>query len=105
MADSSEQILKFLYQLAEKSKKTAKKDIKELTTLANQLGIDKLEAWDIPYFSEKLQQQKYSYSQHELKQYFQLPVVLAGLFNLIKNLYQVEFVPTNKIPIWNIPCF
>ena len=50
MADNSEQILKFLYQLAEKSRKTAKKDIKELTTLANQLGINKLEAWDIPYW-------------------------------------------------------
>ena len=101
MADDSEQILKFLYQLAEKSKKTAKKDIKELALLASQFGIDKLEAWDIPFFSEKLQQQKYSYSQHELKQYFQLPMVLKGLFKLIKNLYQVEFVPTSKIPLWH----
>lgn len=102
MAEHPEEILNFLNQLVDKSKPQAQSELKELEEFAKTTsGIDKLEAWDIPYFSEKLQQQKYSYSTNELKQYFQLPVVLTGLFQLIKQLYDIEFVVNNDIPTWH----
>ncbi|MCC2626017.1 MAG: oligopeptidase [Burkholderiales bacterium] len=101
MAESSKQILDFLYQLAEKSKAHATKDVHELKNIAKKFGVTSLKAWDIAYFSEKLQQEKYSYSNDELKQYFQLPVVIDGLFKLIKQLYNVDFVPNNDIPTWH----
>lgn len=101
MAENSKQILDFLYQLAQKSKVHAKEDIEELKALAKQAGISHLKAWDILYFTEKLQQEKYSYSNEEIKQYFQLPIVIEGLFNLIKQLYGVEFSANHKIPTWH----
>jgi oligopeptidase A len=100
MAESTKQILDFLYQLAEKSKAHATKDANELKNIAKKFDVTSLKAWDIPYFSEKLQQEKYSYSNAELKQYFQLPIVIDGLFKLIKQLYNVDFVPNNDIPTW-----
>ncbi len=102
MADNSKQVLDFLYELANKSKDYAISDIKELQEFAfNSAGLKKLEAWDIPFFSEKLQQAKYSYSNNDLKQYFQLPNVLTGLFQLIKTLFNIEFKPRHDIPTWH----
>lgn len=102
MADTPAQVLDFLYQLAEKSRSYAERDLAELREFAKQLnGIDELQAWDIAYYSEKLQEQKYSYSSNELKQYFQLPKVFTGLFDLIKQLYQVEFITNPAMPSWH----
>ena len=97
MAKTQKEVLDFLMNLADKSKQQALQDLEELTKFS---GLDKLEAWDIAYFSEKLQEQKYSYSNNELKQYFQLPVVLDGLFKLINQLYGIEFKPVFNIPLW-----
>lgn len=101
MAENAKQILDFLYQLAGKSKEHALKDVNELKAIAKKFKVSGLKAWDIQYFSEKLQQEKYSYSNEELRQYFQLPVVIDGLFKLIKQLYDVEFIPNQDIPTWH----
>jgi oligopeptidase A len=102
MATNASEVLDFLYNLAEKSKEHAKKELEELKTFAKtNCGIDALEPWDIPFVSEKLQQYKYSYSNWELKQYFQLEKVLDGLFKLIFELYQVEFKIRSDIPSWH----
>lgn len=102
MADTPQQVLEFLSQLAEKARPYAKKDLAELSEYAlKEHGISELMAWDIPYYSEKLQQHKYSYSSNELKQYFQLPKVFAGLFGLIKQLYNVEFKVNPTMPVWH----
>lgn len=102
MAETPEQVLDFLYQLAHKSRVYAEHDLNELRTFAQQLdGISELQAWDLAYYSEKLQEQKYSYSSNELKQYFPLPKAFVGLFGLIKQLYQVEFVANPTMPNWH----
>ncbi|MDD3266820.1 MAG: M3 family metallopeptidase [Burkholderiales bacterium] len=102
MADTPQQVLDFLYDLANKAKPYALNDIEELSLFAKDLsGVENLSSWDIPYYSEKLQQHKYSYSSNELKQYFQLPKVLDGLYKLIDNLYQVTFTPNSDMPKWH----
>lgn len=102
MADTPQQVLEFLYQLAEKARPYAEKDLAELKEFAHkEHELSELMAWDIPYYSEKLQQHKYSYSSNELKQYFQLPKVFDGLFALIKQLYNVEFKVNPTMPVWH----
>ena len=102
MADTPKQVLDFLAQLAQKSRNYALNDLAELQKFAqDQDGLTELAAWDMPYYSEKLQQHKYSYSSNELKQYFPLPTVFNGLFALIKQLYQIEFVINPSMPTWH----
>lgn len=102
MADSPAQVLDFLYQLASKSRAFAEKDLQELQNFAHKLdGIATLEAWDIPYYSEKLQEHKYSYSSVALKQYFPQPQVFDGLFALIRQLYNLEFIPNPQMSGWH----
>ncbi|HMT02237.1 MAG TPA: M3 family metallopeptidase [Burkholderiales bacterium] len=102
MANSNKQVIDFLYKLVEKFMTKAKADLQELKNFAkDKYQLENLEAYDIAYFSEKLQEEKYSYSNNELKKYFQLPVVLCGLFKLIKQLYNIEFEINDTIPKWH----
>ncbi|MBP7263044.1 MAG: M3 family metallopeptidase [Spirochaetia bacterium] len=101
MADTPEQVLTFIRDLASKAKPFAVKDRKELEEFAKaELGMAKLEAWDLSYVSEKLRVARYSFSDQEVKQYFTEPKVTAGLFNVVKTLYGVDIEPANA-PVWH----
>ncbi|MBP8266814.1 MAG: oligopeptidase A, partial [Zoogloea sp.] len=55
MAESTEQVLGFLRELAVKAKPFAERDLAELKAFAkDELGLDPLEPWDVAYASEKL---------------------------------------------------
>ena len=66
----------------------------------SELGIDKLEAWDVAYASEKLRAKRYSFSDQEVKQYFPEDAALGGLFRVAERLYGVKIVPA-KAPVWH----
>ena len=101
MADTPDEVLAFLRDLAARAKPYAKQDRIELETFAReQLGIDTLDAWDLGYASEKLKQARYSFSAQEVKQYFTEPAVLAGLFGVIHDLYGLR-VEVDSAPVWH----
>lgn len=101
MAESPEQVLGFLRDMAAKAKPFAEKDVAELRQFAQEnLGIATLEAWDVGYASEQLQQARYSFSQQEVKQYFTEPKVLQGLFNVVQKLFGVV-VKADHAPVWH----
>ncbi|HTT13566.1 MAG TPA: M3 family metallopeptidase [Burkholderiaceae bacterium] len=100
MASSPEEVLVFLRDLARRSRPYAERDMGELRQFAAQeLGLPALEAWDLPYASEKLRQRRYAYAEHELKQYFPEDRVLAGLFKVIETLFSVIVRPDSG-PVW-----
>jgi len=101
MADTPDEVLAFLRDLAARAKPYAQQDRAELEAFAKEhLGIDKLEAWDLGYASEKLKQARYSFSAQEVKQYFTEPKVLAGLFGVIGDLYGLRVEP-DSAPAWH----
>ena len=65
-----------------------------------ELGLDPLEAWDMTYAAEKLRQQRYAFSEQEVKQYFPEPKVIDGLFRLVQQLFSVEIKP-DTAPAWH----
>ena len=101
MAESVEQVLAFLRDLAAKARPFAEKDLAELCEFsAKTLGLPALEAWDYAYAAEKLRQARYDFSAQEVKPYFTEPTVLAGLFRAIETLYGVRIRP-DTAPVWN----
>ena len=101
MAESVEQVLAFLRDLAAKARPFAEKDLAELREFAAKtLGLPALEAWDYAYAAEKLRQARYDFSAQEVKPYFTEPTVLAGLFRAIETLYGVRIRP-DTAPVWN----
>lgn len=91
MAGSTEQVLDFLNNLANKSVTFARREYTELEAFARtELGLTQLQAWDVPYASEKLRVARYNVSQEELKPYFPIDSVISGMFEVVKRLYGLE---------------
>ncbi|CAK7035769.1 M3 family metallopeptidase [Saezia sanguinis] len=91
MAESPQQVISFLRELASKARPYAQKDLKELREFAHtQLGIEELQAWDSAYASEKLKEARYAFSEQEVKAYFPQPKVMAGLFHIVQTLFDVQ---------------
>mgnify|MGYP001167332865 CR=1 FL=1 len=102
MAQSTTQVLEFLKELAQKSRAQAGRDLAELREWArSERGVDSLEVWDVPYYSEKLKEARYEISQEVLRPYFTLDKVLAGLFALNKKLFGIDIKPQDGVEKWH----
>ncbi|KFB77221.1 M3 family metallopeptidase [Candidatus Accumulibacter cognatus] len=101
MAESVSRVLDFLRDLAVKARPFAEQDVADLRAFARtELGLDRMEAWDVAYVSEKLLQARYAFSEHEVKQYFTEDKVLAGLITVIETLFGVRIQP-DSAPRWH----
>ena len=101
MADTPEQVLNFLHDLARRAKPFAEKDFAEIKAFAcENLNIEDPQSWDLSYAAEKLRQAKYAFSEAEVKKYFPISKVLAGLFAQIKKLYGIELAE-KTVPVWH----
>src|SRR5207237_1074657 len=94
MAESPEQVLRFLDDLARRARPFAERDAEELREFAKtELGIAPLEAWDLAYAAEKLRAKRYAFSDQELKRYFPEDAAIAGLFRVAETLYGITIAP------------
>ncbi|MCK7459705.1 oligopeptidase A [Idiomarina aminovorans] len=101
MAESPEQVLGFVQDLADKSKPQAKEEYAEIETFAKEQGVKEMEAWDVPYFSEQLKQQRYSISDELLRPYFPEQQVLNGLFEVVKRLFGMTVSEQKEVKTWH----
>jgi oligopeptidase A len=101
MAESPEQVLGFVKDLADKSMPQAKEEYAEVEAFAKEQGVEKMEAWDVPYFSEQLKQQRYSISDELLRPYFPEQQVLNGLFEVVKRLFGMTVSEQKDVKTWH----
>ena len=102
MAQTPQQVLDFLYDLAAHSKSVGQRDLNELLEYAKQQhGIDHLEAWDIGYYSEKLREHTYAINQEQLKPYFPETKVVPGMFEVVKRLYGITIRQRPGVDTWH----
>ena len=97
MAKSVDEVLAFLRQVAKAARPAAERELAELEAFAGR----KLDAWDLSYYAERLQEARYSISQEELREYFPLPRVLEGLFNVIQRLFRVTIRRREGVALWH----
>jgi oligopeptidase A len=101
MAESPDQVIRFLRDLAHRARPYAGRDVQDMRSFAaEQLGIQDPQAWDWSYIGEKLKEARYAFSEQEVKQYFTAPKVLAGLFKIVETLFEVE-IRRDHAPAWN----
>lgn len=103
MAKKPEHVQAFISNLVSAYTPKAKADAKELEDFARQTeGADfQLEAWDWEYYAEKVRKAKYDLDENDIKPYFALDsVVKNGLFYMAKELYGVDFVERNDLPVY-----
>ena len=101
MAESPEQVMAFLEDLATRARPHAEQDWKELREFAaSELGLSDLQPWDMTFASERLRQQRYAFSENEVKQYFPEDAVFKGLFKVIETLFDVRIRPDDAT-VWH----
>ena len=101
MASSVQQVSDFLLDLARRARPGAEGDLAELRDFARtKLGLADLQAWDMAFVSERLKEERYAFSDQEVKQYFTEPKVLEGLFRIIETLFEVSIRP-DEAQVWH----
>ena len=97
MADSIDEVIDFLRELAVHTRAAAEAELAELYELAQ----TSLEPWDIAFWLEKLKQAKHSVSNEELRQYFPADKVIFGLFDVARRLYGVTLTAASDVSFWH----
>jgi oligopeptidase A len=97
MAHSVDEVLQFLHELAAAARPAALAEFAELEAFAGH----KLAAWDVGFYAERLQRERFSVSQEELRPYFPLPRVLTGLFEVAERLFGVRIAERAGAPLWH----
>ena len=102
MANNTAEVLGFLEDLAVKSKAQGEQDLVEVTAFAKQnFDQSNLQAWDLPYYSEKLKQDRYAISDEELRPYFPENKVVAGLFEVVHRLFGLQISERKDVDTWH----
>jgi oligopeptidase A len=97
MARSGTEVLAFLHELAAAARAAAVAEFAELEEFAQA----PLAAWDLGFYSERLQRARFAVSQEELRPYFPLPRVLGGLFAVAERLFGVRIRERSGVPAWH----
>ena len=108
MVKTPQEAIDFLNQLVDASLPKARAEFKDLSEFSKkELGIKKLEIWDVTFASEKLRQHRYAISQEELRPYFPEPQVLQGLFDIVDRLFNVRIEELHTVDVWHqdVRCF
>ncbi|MDD5359619.1 MAG: M3 family metallopeptidase [Sulfurovaceae bacterium] len=91
-ANSAYDVIEFLEKIANIAKNYAKKELDELNSFAFKYdGIQKLESYDVGYYSEKFKKELFDFDETEVQEYFEQDKVLNGLLDIVSNLFDVEF--------------
>lgn len=102
MAENTDQVVDFLYDLADKSKPVAEQDLAELKAFAKEnYGVEEMNPWDVGFYGEKLKHARYDISQEQLRPYFPFPKVVSGMFELVQRLYGVNVIEITEFDRWH----
>ncbi|KFN50560.1 M3 family metallopeptidase [Arenimonas composti] len=102
MAGTPERVLGFLRELAAKAKPVAISELAALRAFSSsEFGMNELMPWDIAWVSEKQREQLFDFSEEDLKPYFPLPAVMAGLFTVAERVFGVRLVERRDVDTWH----
>jgi oligopeptidase A len=105
MARDVPAVVRLLEELRGACLAAARRELEELGELAGAHGApeaDDLQHWDVPFWAERLREERYAYRDEDLRPYFPLPGVLDGLFALARRLFAVKIVPADgEAPVWH----
>ncbi|MGR5254050.1 oligopeptidase A [Vibrio astriarenae] len=102
MAESPDQVLGFLNDLATKAKTQGEREVEDLRSFASkEFGVDSLELWDIAYYSEKQKQHLFQISDEELRPYFPESKVVSGLFEVLNRVFSMSVKEREGVETWH----
>lgn len=101
MAKDKDHVYELLHTLETPSREAAEKEMQAMVYFARHLGFKgDFERWDMSYYAEKQKESLFNFNEEELKVYFPLDKVISGVFGLAHQLYDLDFVETKEIPVY-----
>ena len=100
MAPNDAAVIGFLNHLAEASLPHAEKEVEQLKRMAKRDGVEKIESYDVAYYSEKLKKEELDFDDEMTRPYFEQTRVLNGLLGFVSELFGILFTPVD-VPVWN----
>ena len=102
MAQSPDQVIDFLTDLAQRARPQAEQELARLRDFAKQqYGVDELQPWDITYYGEKQKQHLYAISDEQLRPYFPEERAVNGLFEVVKRIYGISAKERKDVDVWH----
>ncbi len=103
MAEKQENVENLLSSLISSYKEKAVSEIEEVEHKAKELMGEefRMMPWDFPYYSHKLQLEKYDLDMELLRPYLELSNVVDGVFGLATTLYGIKFIKNDSIPVYH----
>jgi oligopeptidase A len=100
-ASSTEDVTKFLEEMAQKALPQAKEELEELKAFALKTdGLEDFKGFDVAYYSEKLKKEKFHFDDSMTKPYFEQSKVLSGMLDVVSELFNVAF-KASEATVWN----
>ncbi len=106
MAKSGERALAFVNDLQQRAQPSFAAECRELEAFkARQTGgaVAPLAPWELAYWAEKLRQERYAFDEEQLRPYFPMNRVVAGMFELVRQVFGLKVVPrtVGEVPVWH----
>ncbi|MDP2490370.1 oligopeptidase A [Vibrio splendidus] len=102
MAETPDQVLGFLNDLAVKAKPQGEREVEELRQFAEkEFGVSELNLWDIAYYSEKQKQNLFEISDEELRPYFPESNAVSGLFEVLNRVFDMSVTEREGVDTWH----
>jgi oligopeptidase A len=101
MAHTGQSAQTFLEDLRRKTEPFFQKENQSLADMGRQLGYQEIHPWDVSYLAEKQRQALYEFDEEELRPYFELNRVVAGMFEIFSRVLGIHVIEEPGIPGWD----
>lgn len=103
MAGSATRALDFVRDLRTRTKPAFQRENDELQRFRRELegpAAAEIRPWDVAYYAEKQRRALYDLDEEALRPYFPFDRVLAGLFDLARQLFGITVREVSGFPVW-----
>ncbi len=101
MVGSAARALEFVRNLSERTHPYWQGEIGALEAFAETLELSDLKPWDVSFVAEKLRQERYAFDEEELRPYFPLDRVVAGMFSIAEETFGVTLTRRENPQVWH----
>jgi oligopeptidase A len=101
MAHTGQRAQSFLEDLRVKTEPFFAHENRSLERMAADWGYREVCPWDIGYLAEKQRQALYQFDEEELRPYFELDRVIAGMFDIFSRVLNIKVVEETGVPGWD----
>jgi oligopeptidase A len=103
MAQSIDAVERMFTELFDASKPHQLDEFAEIEDIAQRNGFkEKIAQWDLAFWSERLKEEKFRFTDDEIRPYFPIGKVLEGMFGLAEYLFGIQIKNADgDAPVWH----